>query len=134
MRWIMIGFLAAALAAGSPAWSASPTAQVRAATPVQQAVIVHLKYDAGMAARLSEVFDLEDKLEAALIDAGLGEFDGDEFGGSEMTFFMYGPDADKIFDAISPLLRANPLAVGGYAIKRYGDVDDQSANEVRATW
>src|SRR5690349_7648988 len=53
-----------------------------------------------------------------LCDAG--ELDGDEFGGGRCVLWMYGPDADRLFEAIRDVLAANALARGGYAVKRYG--------------
>jgi hypothetical protein len=49
-----------------------------------------------------------------------GEFDGDEFGGGECILFMYGPDTDKLFSAIQPIMKDWQALVGGYAIKRHG--------------
>ena len=59
-----------------------------------------------------------------------GEFDGHEFGDGSCTLFMYGPDADALFAAVEPILRASPLADGAYAVKRYGDVGEVNVREV----
>ena len=68
---------------------------------------------------------------AGFADAGVGEFDEDDFGKGESILYMYGPDADKLFDVIQPLLQRSPLTKGGYAIKRYGEAEDEDAREVR---
>jgi len=44
---------------------------------------------------------------------------------------MYGPDADRLFGVVEPILKAAPLARGGFAIKRYGDAKDLNAVEAR---
>ena len=104
---------------------------------MQQAVLVHLpmKEDPfGSPTEKAEVHALEELLENAIVDGAAGEFDGDEFGATKCVLFMYGPDADRLFALIEPILRAAPVASGGYAIKRYGAADDPGAPEKRVTW
>jgi hypothetical protein len=59
----------------------------------------------------------------------VGEFDGDEFGEGKCTLYMYGPDADALFEAVAPVLRSK-LPPGSSAVKRYGTADDPDAREV----
>jgi hypothetical protein len=103
---------------------------------VEQAVIVHLKLDSefGEPTEREAVLALEQKIEQAIARVSAGEFDGDEFGGHECVLFMYGPDADRLYQAIEPLLKVDPASVEGYALKRYGDVRDPKAREVRVRW
>lgn len=63
---------------------------------------------------------LEDRLHAAIARVGAGEYDGNEFGETETTLFMYGPDAEKLFSAIEPVLRAYPLCRNARIIIRKG--------------
>ncbi|SNT66234.1 hypothetical protein SAMN05421812_13515 [Asanoa hainanensis] len=73
---------------------------------------------------------LEDRLEKAITDAGVGEFDGNELGGGEAVLFAYGPDATKLFAVMEPELRAfSPRPA--YAILRFGAADDAAAVEKR---
>lgn len=74
---------------------------------------------------------LSDALEAAISDAGVGEFDGNELGGGECRLYMYGPDADRLHAAIAPLLTESRLVRGGYVMKRYGSAGDPLAQETR---
>lgn len=61
---------------------------------------------------------------------GLGEFRGDEFGPTETTLFMYGPDAERLFAGIEPILRGSPVCRGARVlIKRGGS--DGSQREVK---
>jgi hypothetical protein len=93
---------------------------------LEQAVLVYLRLsndEFGSAEDRAAAHALEDELTYAVESAGLGEFDGVEFGMGEVVFFIYGWDADKIFALIEPVLRNSPLARGGYAIKRYGGPD-----------
>lgn len=71
------------------------------------------------------IYEFEDALEKAIEAAKAGEFDGNEFGGGTCTLFMYGPDADKLFNSIRPVIEAHAsLTAGGHAIKRYGPPED----------
>jgi hypothetical protein len=80
------------------------------------------------------VLRLKDQVLLAIRDASAGEFDGHEFGAGECVLFVYGPDADRLYGVIEPLLEAAPVAAGGYAIKRYGKADDPTSPEIRVTW
>jgi hypothetical protein len=84
----------------------------------------------GTSEEVSSINELSEILEAAIEEHEAGEFDGDEFGGGVARFFMYGPDADKLFDAIKQPLLDSPLSRGGYAVKRYGPPED-GIKEVR---
>ena len=98
------------------------------------AVLIHLKLQHGEFGSTEEreaIHALEDELSDAVEDAGVGEFDGDDFGNGESILYMYGPDADKLFDVIQTLLQRSPLTKGGYVIKRYGEAEDEDAREVR---
>ncbi|BCG93963.1 hypothetical protein [Mesorhizobium sp. 131-2-1] len=104
---------------------------------MEQAVIVYLLLTGGPFGTQQErqsVQVLEDRLEQVVSNANAGEFDGDEFGEGECVLYLYGPDAEKLFSAIEPVLKSSPVATGGYAIKRFGDAADLSAKEVRVVW
>jgi hypothetical protein len=104
---------------------------------LEQAVIVHLRLRDGRFGSPGEreaVSVLEGQLERAIESASAGEFDGDEFGDGKCILFMYGPDADRLFNAIEATLKTSSTAVGGYAIKRYGSARDPNTSEVRVTW
>jgi hypothetical protein len=101
---------------------------------MEQAVIAHLPLTEepfGSEREREAIADLVDMLHRAIDDHGVGEFDGDEFGGGRCVLYMYGPDADRLFGVVEPILKAAPLARGGFAIKRYGDVKDLDAVEAR---
>ncbi len=69
---------------------------------------------------LKPVFALENALRAAIAQSNVGEFDGNEVGGGEAVLYMYGPDADALYTAITTVLRAAELAVDGVVVRRYG--------------
>ncbi|TGQ17163.1 MULTISPECIES: hypothetical protein [unclassified Mesorhizobium] len=104
---------------------------------MEQAVIVYLLLSGdrfGTPQERQSIQVLEDQLHQAVSDAGVGEFDGDEFGGGRCTLYLYGPDAEKLFIAIEPVLKSSSAAVGGYVIKRFGAATDPNAKEVRVSW
>jgi hypothetical protein len=133
---------------GRPAPAPAPARQASAPAPVppldpeprpaqappEQSVVAHLRLSKGKFGTPGDVTAcqrLETKLEERIERAQVGEMDGNEIGEGECTLFMYGPDADQLFAAIEPSLRASRLAKGGTIVKRYGDQDDPHAREVQ---
>jgi hypothetical protein len=103
---------------------------------MEHAVIVHLRLDDdrfGSDEKRESINKLQDELADSIEQVGGGEYDGDEFGEGECVLFMYGPDADILFETIEPILRRSPDAKGGFAIKRYGEASDRNAREVKVT-
>ena len=80
------------------------------------ALLVYLPYTD---TDLGPLFAIEDALMAAIEECGAGELDGNDVGGGEATLFMYGPDADRLFEAVEATLR-QLLPPGSRAVKRYG--------------
>jgi hypothetical protein len=108
--------------------------QIQAAAPsAEHAVIVHFKLsndEHGTTQEREAVFALEDELEQAIASQAVGEFDGNEFGGGEAVLYAYGPNADSLFRAMEPSLRAFS-ARPAFAVLRYGAAADPTANEQR---
>jgi hypothetical protein len=69
------------------------------------------------------IFRLEDRLAAAIEAAGVGEFDGNEFGGGRVTLYAYAPDADALFAVMARFLREHPLRPASVTL-RYGEPSD----------
>jgi hypothetical protein len=104
---------------------------------MEQAVLVHIPLDDdkfGSEAKRESLYALEDKLTEAVEAAEVGEFDGNDFGGGECIFYMYGEDADALYDAVNGILKKAAVAKDGHAIKRYGPATDPASKEVRVTW
>ena len=78
----------------------------------------------GSSKERESIQEFTEKLGETIENHGVGEFDGDEYGGGECTLYMYGPDADQLFEVISPVVTSFPLARGGYVLKRYGPPND----------
>jgi hypothetical protein len=94
-------------------------------------VFLKLSSEHGSSEEIESIHEFTDELAEAIEQHEAGEFDGDEFGGGVCRLFMYGPDADKLFDAIKKPLLASPFSKGGHAIKRYGEASDMDSKEVR---
>lgn len=90
----------------------------------EHAVIVHF-FNYG-STDLKRLFALEEQLEKAIASAGVGEFDGNEIAtdGSDGYLYMYGPDADRLFETVRPILESVDFTRGAQVVKRYGGPDD----------
>lgn len=112
-RWPITLFMLATLS--PPSWAAQ---EISSIAP-EHAVIVHFNYGS---TNLQPLFALEEQIEQAIAAADAGEFDGDEIAidGSDGSLYMYGPDADKLFEIVKPLLESVNFMHGAKAIKRYG--------------
>ena len=91
----------------------------------EQALIVHFDY--GLA-ELDTLFELEARLEEAISEAGVGDYDGNEVSvsGSDVFLYMYGPDADALLAVVRPIL-ANATSVrNAVATLRYGPPADDT--------
>lgn len=114
MKKILLA-LAAAVGFSSPAQPTPP--------PAEHAVIVHFRYGS---TKLDALFSAEDRLEAAIAAAKVGEMDGHEVAidGSDGTFYMYGADADRLYEAVEPILKTIPFMKGATVTRRYGPPND----------
>ena len=90
---------------------------------LEHAVIIHFEYGS---TNLSRLFELEGKLESAIAEAGVGEFDGNEVAtdGSDGYLYMYGHNADQLFEVVRPILEATEFTRGAKATLRYGPPED----------
>ena len=70
----------------------------------EHAVIITFHYGS---TNLDRLFELEDQLEKAISEAKVGEYDGNEIAvdGSDGSLYMYGPDADRLFAVVEPIIR-----------------------------
>ena len=80
---------------------------------------------------LDPLFDLEDALIERLNGNKAGELDGHEIAmdGSDGFLFLYGPDADALYQLIEPVLRASKVTQGGHATLRYGSYNTPNVHE-----
>lgn len=104
---------------------------------IEQAVIVRFydfasKFWTSEDQDLTPLYKLEDELETAIEEAGAGELDGHDIAGdgSDGTIFLYGPNADRLFAVVEPVLRRSAIAQGAKVTLRYSaacavDVDEK---------
>jgi hypothetical protein len=116
-RYALAGVIAAALVSVA-ACGEGNNAEQNPAT--EQAVLIHipLTKDPQDGATL---FEIEDRVIEALETSRVGEWDGNEVGPDGAVIYLYGPDADRLFDAVRPALEDGPLPAGSYAVKQYGE-------------
>jgi len=65
----------------------------------------------------AEIALMADNLEAAVVEAGLGEYDGDEYGGGECILFFCGPDEMALIGCLRPLLQRTSYARGAHFVR-----------------
>jgi hypothetical protein len=70
-------------------------------------------------------FDAEEAMAAAAEEAGVGEVDGNEFGGGEVVLYAYGPDTQALFKVMEPSLRSLPFRPA-YVVLRQGSSETES--------
>lgn len=87
--------------------------------PPEHAVIIEFQYGS---VDLTRIFQLEKKLEDAIEASRAGEYDGNDIAedGSGGSLHMYGPDADRLFDVVRPILESVEFMHGAKATLRYG--------------
>ncbi|MGB1126218.1 MAG: hypothetical protein ACPG4Q_13510 [Phycisphaeraceae bacterium] len=92
--------------------------------PVEHAVIVYFDNYGGT--DLKRLHQTENRLRQAVDGHGLGEYDGHELNvnGTDGTLYMYGPDADAIFDAVKPILFEVDWLQNSRIKLRYGPPED----------
>src|ERR1041385_3685468 len=89
------------------------------APATMQAVVVQFNFPSG---NLDRIFELEDQLAKAVEGASVGELDGNEIAvdGRDNLFYMYGPDADRMYAAIEPVLLSSEMLSQAKVLLRYG--------------
>ena len=85
----------------------------------EQAVLVHVALPAATTG-WDVVERLGERLAERVEVAGVGEFDGDVVGEGEATLYLYGPHADRLWEAVADVVDLVSLPPGSYAEKRYG--------------
>ena len=85
----------------------------------EHAVIVSFRYGS---TDLDPIFALSEQLEQAILAASAGEFDGNEVAadGSDGNLYMYGPDADRLFTVVRPILESAVFLQPARIKLRYG--------------
>jgi hypothetical protein len=109
----------ALLGLASLSLTAQPTQPAQKPKLAEQAVIVYFQYGS---LDLSRLYELENRVESAIVKHGAGEYDGHEVAvdGSDGVLYMYGPNADLLFETVRPILETALFMHGAKVVKRYG--------------
>ena len=93
------------------------------ATNTEEAVLIFLKLSDDGFGEYEEreaIFDLEEKVEAAVKENNAGEYDGHEFGDGWGKLYVYGADARRLADIVLPVVRESAPRSGSYVVRRFG--------------
>ena len=96
------------------------------ATEQEQDLLVVIRLSNRLMGTNQERVQLElfaDELEGAVLDAGAGEYDGNEVGAGECVLFFCGTDLDALIAVLRPLLRRSPLARGAHFVRLVESTD-----------
>ncbi len=87
--------------------------------PSEQEVEIHFAYGS---TNFQYAYALGDKIQRAIAEAKVGEYDGHELpaDGNDGRYFLYGPDAEAIFKVIAPVLEGSPIMRGATVTLHYG--------------
>lgn len=112
-------------------WGRSSRKAPAAGHAAEHAVELHLELTGGQYGSEDEVEEIRllgDDCEEALLQAKAGVFEGEEFGDAACILFFTGPDAERIWQVLAPVVTPSRLAPGGFVVQRQGG---PGAQEVR---
>ena len=101
-------------------FGSAPTAP---STDEEHAVIVRFTYGKDS---LENLHALEKVLNTTIDHEAVGEYDGHDIAVdlSDGILYMYGPNADKLFDSVNPILESTDFTKGASVTLRYGPPED----------
>ena len=96
-------------------------AAIRAGGP-EQALLLRLRLPESQAGdETPTIVALEEAIEGALREHRAGEFDGHDLRDGVWTLYLYGPDANRIFESVAEVVRGVRLDSSSHAIMRFGE-------------
>ena len=89
----------------------------------EHALVVRFDY---IGDSLDPLYEIEDQLQSAIEEAGAGEFDGHEIAVNlaDGSLYMYGPDAEALFEHARPVLSGAACFKNVKATLRFGPPAD----------
>jgi hypothetical protein len=97
--------------------------QAQGRLALEQAVVIRFPLsdcNFGTAWELEVLSGLADDIAEVVAASESGEYDGYEVGEGEYLLFLYGLDADELFEVLEPLLCSQAWPGAVTAVKRYG--------------
>ena len=87
----------------------------------EQALLLRLRLPESQAGdETPTIVALEEAIEGVLRERRAGEFDGHDLRDGVWTLYLYGPDANRIFESVAEVVRTARLDPNSYAILRFG--------------
>ena len=85
----------------------------------EQAVVIYFNYG------LEEdepFYELSDRLRSLVDGSGLGNYDGHEIAmdNTDGSFYMYGPDAKKLYEVVRETIEKTPFMKGANVVLQFG--------------
>lgn len=81
---------------------------------------------------LDELFKLDQELDDAITKNQVGVYDYHEvqIDGADARLYMYGPNAEKLFKVVQPILQQTPYMKGAVALLQFGGIDEKDAKSI----
>ena len=87
----------------------------------EQALLLRLRLPERQAGdETPAIVALEEAIESALRAHRAGEFEGHDLRDGVWTLYLYGPDAERIFESVAEVVRGARLDPSSHAILRFG--------------
>jgi hypothetical protein len=117
--------------AANPLTGQAGAEQAEDTRELSQALIVNFKY--GLE-KTDEFHAMDDALFEHFGEEGPMIYDGHEIAIdlSDGTLFFYGPDANELLKAATPLMQKFDFLIGAECVRRFGEADDEAAVETRS--
>jgi hypothetical protein len=91
---------------------------------VAQAVIVRLNHGVGQRQVDQEaIAAVGAELSALLVNSSVGKYDGSECARNRCALYLYGPDAEALFELVRDILRRSPVTAQASVDLRLGSAD-----------
>jgi len=119
--WIVLASIALAYTIWSHLRGRVRRAAARAGAQ-EQALLLRLRLTQSQAGdETPAIVALEEAIESALREHRAGEFEGHDLRDGVWTLYLYGPDAQRIFESVEGVVRGARLDPSSHAIMRFGE-------------
>ena len=119
--WVVVAVVALSYTIWSHLRRRARRAAIRAGGQ-EQALLLHLRLSQSQAGdEASTIVALEEAIESALRKHRAGEFEGHDLRDGVWTLYLYGPDAQRIFESVAEAVRGTRLDPSSHAILRFGE-------------
>ena len=118
--WIVVAVIALFYAVWRNLRGRARRAAMRAGGP-EQALLLRLRLPECQADDVTPtIVALEEAIESALRAHRAGEFEGHDLRDGVWHLYLYGPDAERIFESVAEVVRGARLDPNSHAILRFG--------------